>query len=95
MANEQADRICKVEFSSSDGFRETYELTKLRMSVGSHLDADIGYPGLCFEHALLLYDNGHWIIRKRNPEAVIQFRGQPLELKKLNPGIVCISEPVC
>lgn len=84
--DDQPGTMCKVEFSSTDGFQETYELTKLRMTLGAHTDADIGYPGLSFEHAELLYDDGHWIIRKRNPESIMRFRGQPIELKKLNPG---------
>lgn len=81
-----ANEFCKVEFSSSDGFREFYELTKLKVSIGAQTDADIGFPGLSFEHAELHHENGCWTIRKKNPQAEMRFRGHPIELKKLNPG---------
>ena len=86
MQEDEHSTLCKAEFTSSDGFCETYELSKLRMTVGAHIDADIGFPGLSFEHADLRYDNGSWVIRKLNPEAVLRFRGLPVEIKKLNPG---------
>ena len=87
MMNEDAlNKLCKAEFTSSDGFHETYELSKLRLTIGAKIDADIGFPGLSFEHAELRSENGHWVIRKLNPEAILRFRGLPVEIKKLNPG---------
>ncbi|MCD4655357.1 hypothetical protein K8T06_15660, partial [bacterium] len=76
----------KVEFCSTDGFRQEYELSKLHITIGAQAEADIAFPTLLFEHAELTHEQGEWVIRKRHPDATIQFRGYPVEIKKLNPG---------
>jgi len=87
MIKEKKRRVSsRVEFCSSDGFRQDYDLAKLRISIGAQAEADIAFPTLLFEHAELTHEQGEWVIRKRHPDAVIEFRGYPVELKKLNPG---------
>ncbi|MBN1297243.1 FHA domain-containing protein [bacterium] len=81
--NQSASR---VEFCSSEGFRQEYILGKTRVLIGAQAEADIAFPGLVFEHAELTHEEGEWVIRQRNPDATIQFRGYPIQLKKLNPG---------
>ncbi|HPQ40036.1 MAG TPA: FHA domain-containing protein [bacterium] len=56
------------------------------MTIGAQAEADIAFPGLEFEHAELTHEQGEWVIRRRNPDARVEFRGHGIELKKLNPG---------
>lgn len=78
--------VSRVEFCSGDGFRQEYELSKFRITIGSQAEADIAFPGLEIEHAEITHEMGEWVIRRRNPEARLEFRGHAIELKKLNPG---------
>lgn len=86
MQEKRKHTTSKAEFCSTDGFRQEYELGKLHISIGAQAEADIAFPTLMFEHAELTHEQGEWVIRKRHPEATIQFRGYPIDLKKLNPG---------
>lgn len=69
-----------------DDIDEVYPLRKRRYEIGSHGDADIRHPGLLFMHAELTFEQGEWVIRRKNPEASITFNQIDIRIKKLNDG---------
>lgn len=81
------DRAFCIRIYRND-VEETYALSKQRYEIGSHVDADIRDADFLFMHAEITFEQGSWVIRKKNPYASIKFCENEIVLKRLNDGDV-------
>ena len=83
---EALESPASIVLGTKSGYSQEYHLNRLHFTIGSQVDADIMHPSLLLDHAELRFEAGNWVIKKRNPDAVLSYKGIPVTLKKLNPG---------